>query len=194
MSVKSEKEKMLAGEPYDAGDSELKLARLRARSLCQRINALTVADVDAKTKLLSDLFGQATLVKINQPFFCDYGLNIRLGQNVYFNYNCVVLDVAAVTIGNNVLFGPSVHIYTATHPMSARERRAGLESGRPVVVEDDVWVGGGTVICPGVVIGTGSVVGAGSVVTKSVPSGVFAAGNPCKVIRNLPTEAERDDA
>lgn len=142
--------------------------------------------------MLAELFGQATPVKIDPPFFCDYGWKIRLGRNVYFNYNCVILDVVRVTIGNNTLFGPGVHIYTPTHPASVRERRAGRESGVPVVLEDDVWVGGGSIICPGVVIGTGTVIGAGSVVTKSIPPGVLAAGNPRKIIRTLPVEAEPD--
>lgn len=106
-------------------------------------------------------------------------------SRVYFNFNSVILDVAPVTIGDNVLFGPGVHIYTAMHPMSAAERRLGLESGQPVVIGNDVWLGGGAIICPGVTVGAGAVIGAGSVVTRSIPEGMFAAGNPCRVIQRV---------
>ena len=121
-----------------------------------------------------------------QPLFhCDYGTNIRVGEKVFFNFNCVVLDVMEVKIGSNVLFGPAVQIYTAMHPMSAVERRTWLEYAKPVEIGSDVWVGGGAIICPGVKIGSGTVIGAGSVVTRDIPEGVFAAGNPCRVIRGL---------
>lgn len=122
---------------------------------------------------------------IEPPFFCDYGTNIRVGDRVFFNFNSVVLDVAEVVVGSDTMFGPAVQIYTATHPMDYRERRAGLEAGKPVTIGSDVWVGGGAIILPGVTIGERSVIGAGSVVTKDVPPGVFAAGNPCRVIRTL---------
>ena len=118
-------------------------------------------------------------VWIEPPFYCDYGSNITLGNKVFFNFNCVVLDVAAVRIGSGVLSGPSVKICAATHPMSSVERKAGLELG------EDVWIGGGAIICPGVRIGARSVIGAGSVVTRSIPEGVFAAGNPCRLIRTI---------
>ena len=117
------------------------------------------------------------------PFYCDYGSNMHLGEKVYFN--CVVLDVAPVTIGARTFFGPNVQIYTATHPINYRERASGLEAGKPISIGEDVWVGGSVVICPGVSIGDRSVIGAGSVVTRDVPSEVFAAGNPCRVIRQL---------
>ncbi|MEO7317853.1 MAG: sugar O-acetyltransferase, partial [Chthoniobacteraceae bacterium] len=133
----------------------------------------------------ADLFAQETDVWIQPPFFCDYGSNISLGRKVFFNFNCVVLDVMQVTIGDNVLFGPSVQIYTATHPMDAAVRRQWLESARPVTIGSDVWVGGGAIICPGVTIGSRAVIGAGSVVTRDIPDDVFAAGNPCRVIRRL---------
>jgi maltose O-acetyltransferase len=126
-----------------------------------------------------------TDVAITPPFSCDYGRNIRLGSAVYFNFNCVVLDVAPVTIGNHVLFGPAVQIYTAYHPLDAAERRSGIEYGKPVVLGDDVWVGGGAIVCPGVTIGAGAVIGAGSVVTRDVPPYVLAVGNPCRVLRDL---------
>ncbi|MEP6658195.1 MAG: sugar O-acetyltransferase [Betaproteobacteria bacterium] len=183
--MRSEKIKMLAGELYDPFDPELSAERLRSREHCHAFNATAQGDAAKRGALLSALLKAATDATICSPFFCDYGYNIHLGANAYFNFNCVVLDVLPVTVGRNALFGPGVHIYTAMHPMSARERRSGLEFGRPVTIGDDVWVGGGVIICPGVHIGSGSVIGAGSVVTRSIPAGVFAAGNPCRVIRRI---------
>ena len=122
---------------------------------------------------------------IEPPFHCDYGSNIFLGDNVYFNFNCIILDPAKVEIGDNVLVGPAVQIYTATHPISVTERKTMLESAKPIRIASDVWIGGGAIICPGVQIGRGSVIGAGGVVTRNVPAGVVAAGNPCRVIRKI---------
>ena len=119
------------------------------------------------------------------PFFCDYGSNIFLGAKVFFNFNCVLLDVCTITVGDNTLFGPAVQIYAAGHPIRAADRRTGLENGKPVRVGSDVWVGGGVMICPGVTVGDCAVIGAGSVVTRDVQAGVFAAGNPCRVIRPI---------
>lgn len=184
-----EKAKMLAGELYDAGDAELAADRLRAHSLCQQLNALPAGAHEDKARILASLFGKAITASITPPFYCDYGFNIELGQGAYFNFNCVILDVAPVRIGRGALFGPGVHVYTATHPLPAAERRSGLERGLPVTIEDEVWVGGATVILPGVTIGRGAVVGAGSVVTRDVPAGVFAAGNPCRIIRALEDSA-----
>ncbi len=181
----TEKQKMLAGELYDATDKELSAERLRAHTLCHQLNVLDPADDINRRTLLASLLGYPSDANIVFPFFCDYGYNISLGPNVYFNVNCVVLDVAHVSIGKNTLFGPGVHIYTASHPMSAAERRLGLEFGKPVTIGDDVWVGGSAVICPGLSIGCGSVIGTGSVVTRDIPEGVFAAGNPCRVIRKI---------
>jgi maltose O-acetyltransferase len=183
--VLTEKEKMLAGERYNPADATLASERAHARSLCHRINLLDPGDRRTLRELLCALVDMPTDAVINPPFHCDYGYNIALGLNAYFNVNCVVLDVMRVTIGRNALFGPAVQIYTAMHAMSAEERRSGLEYGRPVDIGDDVWVGGGAVICPGVSVGSGSVIGAGSVVTRNLPEGVFAAGNPCRVIRKL---------
>ncbi len=136
--------------------------------------------------LLRELLGTAGEAPwVEPPFFCDYGTNITLGERVFFNFNCVVLDVAPVSVGSGVLFGPAVQVYAATHPLGAAGRRTGLEYGRPVEIGDDVWVGGGAVICPGVRVGARSVVGAGSVVTRDIPEGVFAAGNPCRVVREI---------
>jgi maltose O-acetyltransferase len=124
-------------------------------------------------------------VWIEPPFYCDYGSNITLGDKVYFNFNCIILDIAPVVIGSGVMFGPAVQIYTATHPLNAAERNSGLEFGLPISIGDDVWVGGGAIICPGVKIGARSVIGAGSVVTKDIPEDVLAVGNPCRVIRAI---------
>ena len=183
---KSENEKMLSGELYNASDPQLVAERLRARELCQALCALSPsAPAAERSNLLARLFGTRTNAHIAPPFFCDYGYNIELGDNVHFNFNCVVLDVAKVTIGSNVLFGPAVQVYTATHPMNADERRSGLESARPITIGNNVWFGGGAIVCPGVTIGNDSVIGAGSVVLRDVPAGVVAAGNPCRVIRTI---------
>lgn len=184
-AARSERQKMLAGELYDSNDPELLAARLRTRSLCQRFNTLPAGTTEGHAPLLAALFGKPVRAAITPPFRCDYGQHIDLGDDVYFNFDCVVLDVAPVRIGARTLFGPGVHIYAASHPMSVAGRRSGLELGLPVTVGEDVWVGGGAIICPGVSIGDGSVIGAGSVVTRSVPAGVFAAGNPCRVVRSL---------
>jgi len=181
----TEKEKMLAGELYDPLDPQLSAERARARDLCLDLNATREDQVQERTRLLAEIFGKETDAWLQPPFFCDYGTNITLGKKVFFNFNCVVLDVTHVTIGDNVLFGPAVQIYTATHPLSAVERRKWLEAAKPITIGSDVWVGGGAIICPGVTIGERSVIGAGSVVTRDIPPDVFAAGNPCRVIRKL---------
>lgn len=186
--MRSEKEKMLAGELYDSFDPQLVEERLRCRLLLKAINDSREDQTKERTELLNQLFGAETDVWIQPPFFCDYGTNIRLGTKVFFNFNCVVLDVMPVTIGSNVLFGPSVQIYTATHPMDAETRAKWLEFAKPISIGSDVWVGGGAIICPGVTIGSRSVIGAGSVVTRDVPDDVFAAGNPCRVIKRLKAE------
>jgi maltose O-acetyltransferase len=183
--METEKEKMLAGALYDASDSQLTVERQRARDLLKRLNDTRESEQEERSGILRELIGRATDACIQPPFFCDYGTNITLGKNVFFNFNCVVLDVAPVQIGDFVLFGPAVQIYTATHPISAAQRRQGLESGKPVVISSDVWIGGGAIICPGVTIGARSIIGAGSVVTRDIPEDVFAAGNPCRVIRSL---------
>ncbi len=184
--MRSEKEKMLAGEPYHAADPQLVAERLRARELCRQLSLLAPAAAEnERTALLTELFGVTSDTYVTPPFFCDYGGNIQLGEHVYFNFNCVILDVAPVTIGDNVLFGPAVQIYTALHPMDAATRRSGVESGKPVTIGNDVWIGGGAIVCPGVTIGEGAVIGAGSVVTRDIPAGVFAAGNPCRMVREI---------
>lgn len=181
----SEKGKMLAGELYDPMDLELVKDRERARDLCQRLNATGELDQEIRRALLCELFGRGgDSVWMQPPFYCDYGYNILLGERVFFNFNCVVLDVCPVTIGDFTLFGPAVQIYTATHPMNAALRRT-QEFAKPIAIGSDVWVGGGAILCPGVTVGSRTVIGAGSVVTKDLPEGVFAAGNPCRVIREI---------
>ena len=181
----SEREKMLAGELYDAMDPELLAGRTRARDLCQALNATRESDTDARRAILVALFGTGgDSVWMQPPFWCDYGTNITLGERVFFNFNCTVLDVCPVTIGDFTLFGPGVQILTPLHPLDAALRRR-EEYGKPIAIGSDVWVGGGALILPGVRIGSRAVIGAGSVVTRDVPEGVFAAGNPCRVIRDI---------
>ena len=181
----SEREKMLAGELYDPLDRVLVAGRERARDLCQALNASRESEADARRGILRELFGKGgDTVWMQPPFFCDYGINIELGERVFFNFNCVVLDVCRVQIGDYTLFGPGVQILTPMHPMNAELRRR-EEYGKPIEIGRDVWVGGGALILPGVRIGAKTVVGAGSVVTRDIPEGVFAAGNPCRVIREI---------
>ena len=183
--MRSEREKMLAGELYDPLDPDLVRGRDRARDLCQALNATREAEQVERRRILRELFAAGgESVWMQPPFFCDYGANIHLGERVFFNFNCVVLDVCEVRIGDFTLFGPAVQIYTATHPMNAELRRT-QEAGKPITIGSDVWVGGGAILCPGVTVGSRSVIGAGSVVTRDVPAGVFAAGNPCRVIREI---------
>lgn len=181
--MKTEKEKMLAGELYNPLDPILRAERQRCRDLLKLLNNSAEEPRTERQHLICELLGQETDVWIEPPFFCDYGTNISLGSKVFFNFNCVILDVMAVEIGNNVFFAPAVQIYTATHPIDHVERRSGLEFGKPVKIGSDVWVGGGAIVCPGVTIGDRSVIGAGSVVTKDIPADVVAAGNPCRIIR-----------
>jgi len=184
--MRSQKEKMLGGELYDPLDPQLSAERRRARLLFKALNDTGDDQQDERARLIKELIPAAGEgVWIEPPFYCDYGSNITLGDRVFFNFNCVVLDVSPVLIGSRVWFGPSVHIYAATHPLSAAGRRTGLEAGKPVEIGDDVWVGGGAIICPGVRVGARSVIGAGSVVTRDIPAGSLAVGNPCRVIREV---------
>ncbi|MEH2138069.1 sugar O-acetyltransferase [Nostoc sp.] len=181
----SEREKMLAGELYDKLDPELVHARDRARDLCQDLNAIRFSQQEERQRILQELLGTGGEdVWIQPPFFCDYGFNILIGKKCFFNFNCVVLDVCQVKIGDYTLFGPGVQIYTAIHPLNMELRRQ-QEFGKSVEIGSDVWVGGGAIICPGVRIGSGCVIGAGSVVTRDIPTGVLAVGNPCRVIREI---------
>lgn len=176
---------MLRGELYDPFDPELVRARRRARELCQELNTTREGQDDERRRILRELLGRGgDSVWMQPPFFCDYGTNIELGERVFFNFNCVVLDVARVRIGDYTLFGPAVQIYTATHPLDAQLRRR-QEFAKPIEIGSDVWVGGGAILCPGIRIGSRAVIGAGSVVTRDIPEAVLAAGNPCRVIRSV---------
>ncbi len=182
----TEREKMLAGMTYDAFDDDLKEARIRAKLLCRKFNDLFPDEVEKRTELLKELLGKTgKIIWVEQPFLCDYGDNIEVGDNFYANYNLVVLDCAKVTIGDNAFIAPNVGIYTAAHPIVAEQRNSGMEFAAPITIGNNVWIGGGTQICPGVTIGDNTVIGAGSVVTKDIPANVVAAGVPCRVLRKI---------
>lgn len=182
MTEKTEREKMLAGELYQAGDAELVRMRRRAKQLCHRYNQQPVA---LERDILCELFGAATDAHLEAPFFCDYGTHIRLGRGVYANHNLVVLDCAEVEIGDGVLLGPNVVLSTAGHPLDPDERARGLEFAHPIRLGNKVWVGANVSILGGVEIGANTVIGAGSVVTRSIPANCVAVGNPCRVMREL---------
>lgn len=184
---KSEKEKMLLGEYYDAGDEELVKERAYARFLINEINHNSPQNKEQVKELFNKLFNENSNKDFNiePPFYCDYGYNIELGKNFYANFNCTILDVNKVKIGNNVMFGPNVQIYTASHPLDPEERLEGFEYAREINIGDNVWIGGGSIILPGVSIGDNSVIGAGSVVSKDIANNVLAVGNPCRVIRKI---------
>ena len=176
---------MLAGELYNALDPELVQERDRARDLCQILNATRDADREQRRELLLNIFCKGgETVWLQPPFFCDYGSSIELGERVFFNFNCTVLDVCKVTIGDYSQFGSGVQILTPLHPLNAELRRK-QEYGAPVRIGSDVWVGSGAIILPGVTIGSRTVVGAGSVVSRSLPGDVLAVGNPCRVVRQI---------
>jgi maltose O-acetyltransferase len=183
--MRTELQRMLAGELYDASDGVLVEMRAEARVLLARFNGLMAAPVAERVLVLGELLGRCSSIDIQPPFFCDYGKHVLIGANCFMNFNCVILDCGWVTIGNNVQFGPAVQVYTAYHPLDAMERIKGPELASPVEIGDNVWIGGGAIICPGVTIGRDTTIGAGSVVTRSIPEGVFAAGNPCRVVRVL---------
>lgn len=182
----SEREKMIAGQLYNAQDPELLRLRSRIRDLCQDLNATREANRELRRRLLIEIFGQGgDTVTVQPPFFCDYGSNIELGEHVFFNFNCTVLDVCRITVGDYSQFGSGVQIVTPLHPLNADLRRR-EEYGAPITIGSDVWIGSGAIVLPGVTIGSRTVVGAGSVVSRSLPSDVLAVGNPCRVIRPIP--------
>ncbi|MEZ4779029.1 MAG: sugar O-acetyltransferase [Flavobacteriaceae bacterium] len=182
----TEKQKMLAGEMYNPLDKILMAERKRAKLLFQEINSLNETQKAKRNQLLYKLFGNAGKnLWVEPPFYCDYGYNISVGYNVFFNYNCCILDVMPVTIGNRVMLAPYVQIYTATHPLQAKERNSGKEFAKPITIGDDVWIGGGAIICPGVTIGNRVVIAAGAVVAKDIPDDVLVGGNPAKVIKTI---------
>lgn len=185
-STRTERQKMIAGELYWAGDPELVALRINARRLTRLYNATTELEDARRAELLGELFGRiGTGAFIEPDLRCDYGFNIFAGEGLYMNFGCVVLDVAPVTIGSRVLFGPGVHLYTATHPTDPVERARGLEFAKPIVIGDDVWLGGHATVCPGVTIGDGAIVGAGAVVTKDVAARTVVVGNPARVVRRV---------
>lgn len=189
--MKTQKERMLSGELYQASDPELRNLAQKARKLMRLFNSTTEEEVPYRTTLLKELLGKTgENIYIEPSLKVDYGINITVGENFYANYDCIILDVCPVVIGDNVMFGPRVSILTPSHPIDAEIRISGIENGAPITIGDNVWVGGGAIINPGVTIGDNCIIGSGAVVTKDVPSNTIAAGNPCRVIRDI-TEADK---
>lgn len=186
LHMKTEKEKMLAGELYTPENQGLLEERTAARKITRLFNETDETESEKRTQLLKELFGSTgETYHVEPPFRCDYGYNIHVGENFFVNFDTVFLDVCEIRIGNNCFIAPGVHIYTATHPINYKERATGLEFGRPVKIGNDVWIGGKSIINPGVTIGNNVVIGSGSVVTKDVPNNVVIAGNPARVIKKL---------
>ena len=178
----SERQKMISGLPYDPGDPELQADQTAAKHWMARYNAAMASSPAERRDLLRQRLGEVGEgAIIRPPFHCDYGYNIRLGRGVFLNFNCVILDVCEVEIGDQTQIGPGVQILTADHPRDPAERAAGIEFGKPIVIGRNVWIGGGAIILPGVSIGDDAIIGAGSVVTRDVPEGVTAAGNPARM-------------
>lgn len=195
----TEKERMIAGKLYRPLDNELRACFTRSRKLLREFNLSEANDFGYRKKIIQNLFeSTGENLHIEPTFRCDYGMNISVGENFYANYGCVIIDVCKVKIGDNVMLGPNVGIYTAGHPIDAEVRNSGLEFGKPITIGDNVWIGGSSVVNPGVSIGDCVVIGSGSVVTKDIPDNVIAVGNPCRVLRPITEEdkkywnAERD--
>ncbi len=187
--MNTETAKMLAGEPYDPLDPALVADRERARDLTRRYNRTRAGDDEERRRLLEELFGTGGgSAAVEPPFRCDYGYNLHVGEGFFANFDCVFLDVCRIDVGRNCFVGPGVHLYTATHPLDAEERTSGVESGAPVSIGDDVWMGGRAVLTPGVSVGDRAVVAAGAVVTGDVPDDVVVGGNPARVIQELDGE------
>ena len=186
----NEKEKMLKGMLYDANyDKSLIEERTKCKSLCYEYNNLHPSETDKRKMLVKEILGKTKEdLLIEQPFVCDYGYNIEVGENFYANHNLVILDPAVVSFGDNVFIGPNCSFYTPIHPMDYETRNKGLEYAKPIKVGNNVWFGGNVTVLPGVTVGDNTVIGAGSVVTKDIPSNVLAFGNPCKVVRTLTSE------
>ena len=186
-SQQKELDKMMSGEPYDASENtELLDILQQTQEMCQDYNNLRPSDQDGKDALIKRILGKTgEHLKVIQPFFCDYGFNIEVGERFFANTNMVILDEARVTFGNNVFIGPNCSFYTPCHPIDVKSRNAGKQWSLPIKVGDNVWLGGNVTVCPGVTIGSGSVIGAGSVVTTDIPDNVLAAGNPCRVIKEI---------
>ncbi len=186
MTNKERRDAQIAYKSDDAVMEEQKICRRKL----QKLNFMDRSDFDGIAEAVKDLLGASEGAFINPPFYCDYGTHIEVGKNFFANYNCTILDVAKVIIGDNCQMAPNVAIYTAGHPVHPDTRNTLYEYGIEVTIGDNVWIGGNTVICPGVHIGSNTVIGAGSVVTKDIPDWVIAAGNPCRVIRKI-TDADR---
>lgn len=181
-----EKEKMLAGYMYNPSDSDLVKERHRVRLLFHKFNSLSEIHLKERQKILYQIFENAgDNLFVEPPFHCDYGSNIKAGKNLFMNFNCCILDVAEVIIGDNCMFGPHVQIYTATHPVEFKARNSGRELGKAITIGNNVWIGGNATICPGVTLGNNVVVAAGAVVTKSFPNDVVIGGNPAKIIKTI---------
>ncbi|AKB80198.1 Galactoside O-acetyltransferase [Methanosarcina horonobensis HB-1 = JCM 15518] len=193
MTERTEKEKATQSLLYNASyDKELIDERAYCKALCYEYNRLHPAKIGERTTLIQKLFGKTSgSFLIEPPFICDYGYNIEIGNNFYANHNCIILDGAKIVFGDNVMIAPHCGFYTAGHPLDAERRNAGLEYAYPIKVGNNVWVGGNVVVLPGVTIGDNTVIGAGSVVTKNIPSGVVAFGNPCRVIREIIDEDKK---
>jgi maltose O-acetyltransferase len=183
--MKSEKEKMLACEFYNSSDEELIKEYNHANNLTYEFNHTRPSEKAKRKEIINQLINAKGSFLIEAPFNCDYGYNIEVGENFYANYGCTILDANKVIIGDNVLFGPNVQIYTATHPIDPIERLTHKGYAKPIVIGNNVWIGGGTIICPGIKIGDNVTIGAGSVVTKDIPENVIAAGNPCRIFRTI---------
>lgn len=190
--IMTEREKMLRGQLYNANyDRELNEIRMRCKDLCYEFNHLKPSSVSEQERLVRRLLGKTgNRFCITAPFWCDYGCNIEIGENFYTNHNCVILDGAKVTFGNNIFIAPNCTFSTAGHPLDAQQRNQGLEYAYPITVGDNVWFGASVTVLPGVTIGSNTVIGAGSVVNRDIPSGVIALGTPCKVLREI-TEEDR---
>lgn len=184
-----EYELMINGKLYNCSDPELKEIRKKAAKLCFDFNHTPLNENGIRTMILDELFNKVgENVNIHTTFKCDYGTNINIGDNFFANYDCIIIDVALVSIGNNVMFAPRVCLYTASHPIDPIIRNESLEYGLPIVIKDNVWIGGNVVINPGVTIGENTVIGSGSIVTHDIPDNVVAVGNPCKVLRKIGEE------
>jgi maltose O-acetyltransferase len=183
---RSQRERMLAGDPYVASDPELQEGSRRAIRLCERYNRTSVDELPERQRILRELLESVgDDVEIRPPFHCDYGSQIRIGARTFANFNLVALDVGQITIGDDVQIGPNVQLLTPTHPLDAAPRRAKIEGAKPITIGDNVWLGGGVIVCPGVSIGENTVVGAGAVVVRDLPANVVAVGNPARIVRTL---------
>jgi len=188
----TEKEKMLTGKPYKAFAEDLLKERQYAKEMLFDFNGLRPTEIEKRNEIIKRLFGKVGReFFIEPPLRCDYGYNISIGENFYSNYNCIILDCAPVSIGDNVLFGPNVSLFTAGHPIHPVPRNEGIEYAFPITIGNNVWIGGGVIVNPGITIGDNVVIGSGSVVTKDIPSNVIAVGNPCKVLKEI-SDKDRD--